>query len=205
MNIDDLKGAWKSEDPGALNFSQDVFKGKTSSVIVKIRRTMRNELIATVISYFIMIWFLFRHPQSPFIFNFACVMLFSLTLLLGYYFVRFYLFYISIEKYDANLKQSVSKAAYELELNMELYKAFNLCTTPLVVIIALGVVWGKGATDYITTIFSTYLTVSSALVILGSIIVAFLATYFLIVLHVNRSYGKHLRSLKAIMADLESE
>lgn len=205
MNIDDLKDAWKNEEPGTVNFSNETLKGKTSSAIDNIRRTMRNELIGTIISYFIMAGFLFRHPQSPLFFNFACVMLFALTLLLCYYFARFYAFYKSIKNYNTSLKESVSKAAYELELNMELYKAFNLCTAPMAVVIALGIVWGQGATEYITKIFSTGFTSLSALITFGSIFIMFVATYFFIGLHVKLNYGKHLKALKSIIADLQAE
>ncbi|NCD70501.1 hypothetical protein [Mucilaginibacter agri] len=205
MNIDDLKDAWKEDCPGKINSLHDAISGKTSSAIQRVRRNMRNELIGTIISYAIMAGFLFRHPQVPLFFNIACIMLFALTVLLCYYFTRFYIFYKAISRYDTNLRDSAGKAAYELELNMELYKAFNLCTTPLAVAVALGIVWGKGASDFLVAIFSVGFTPLSALTTFGSILISFLATYFFINLHVNRTYGRPLKELKAIMADLQAE
>jgi len=205
MNIDDLKDAWKNDGKATINSWHDAITGKTSSVIEKVRRSMRNEFIGTIISYAIMLGYLFRYPQAPLFFNIGCIMLFSLTLLLCYYFVRFYLFYKAMGRYDTSLKQSIGTAAYELELNMELYKSFNLCTTPLAVFVATGIVWGKGASDYITRALSSTFTINSISIVFGSIIIVFWAAYFFINLHVRLTYGKPLKELKTLMADLGNE
>lgn len=205
MNIDDLKDAWKEDCPGKINSLQSAMSGKTSSAIQRVRRNMRNELIGTIISYAIIAGFLFRHQEAPLFFNIACIVLFALTVLICYYFIRFYMFYKAISRYDTNLKESVNKAAYELELNMELYKSFNLCTTPLAILISFGVVWGKGASDFIIWVLSNGFTVKSAIWIFGSILVTFFIAYYFIDLHVRLNYGKPLKELKAIMADLQAE
>ena len=151
MNIDDLKDAWNKDEPqGGLHLPMNsVMLGKTTSAIGKIRKNMKMEFIATVACYPVMFGLLIAFQHNIFLFNASCILLFAVMILNAYYASKFYTFYKSIERYDLNLKNTVYKVAYELELNTELYKAFNFCITPLFVLPSFGLVCNRKISDRI--------------------------------------------------------
>lgn len=208
MNIDDLKDAWNKDEPSGMHLPMSTaMLGKTSSAVGKIRRNMKIEFIVTVILYIAMFGALFGLQQNAFFFNTTCILLFALLMLNGYYVTRFYVFYRSIGRYDLNMKNSVYKVAYELELNMELYKAFNFCITPLMILIAIGLVCSGIASNHIQHILTANIMLSPSMLLLIFFIVLifFIATYFYIDWYVRWLYGKYLKELKQIMDDLGTE
>ena len=109
--------------------------------------------------------------------------------------------------YDLNVKNSIRKVAYELELNIELYKAYNLCITPLAVLITFGLVCGKKTFDLIQHILSSSVTISPGMMVLvlSVILISFVIIYVCINLSVRSLYGKYLAGLKKVVDDLERE
>jgi hypothetical protein len=204
MNIDDLKDAWKNDEPKYAHASISVaMQGRTSSAVTKIRSKMRWEFIATIVSYLILLAVLFS-GQDPFLFNITCILFFVMILLNGYYFFKFYIFYQSMGRYDASLKSSISKVAYELELNTEIYKTYNFCITPLAVMVAIAILCGKAATRFIQTGLSAGPDgTKHLLMILGIMLISFTVAFALIEVHVKTMYGKYLKELKSIISDLE--
>ncbi|WP_426669954.1 hypothetical protein ACPPVU_01670 [Mucilaginibacter sp. McL0603] len=208
MNIDDLKDAWNKDEPSGMHLPVSTAALRdTTSAIAKIRRNMKKEFIATLISYLAMFGFLFFYQQNAFFFATASVLIFTLMIPNAYYFFKFYVFYKSIGYYDLNVKNSIRKVAYELELNIELYKAYNLCVTPLAVMITFGLVCGKKTFDLIQRILSGSVTVSPGMMILvfSIILISFAIIYVCINLSVRSLYGKYLAGLKKVVDDLERE
>ncbi|MGZ3836885.1 MAG: hypothetical protein ACXVB0_25435, partial [Mucilaginibacter sp.] len=94
MNIDELKDAWGQDEPKGMSLpvSTEVL-GKTTSVVGSIRKKMKAEFIALVVVYAIIIGFLFSGDQSSFFIDMIKILLFSILLLNGFYYSRFYVFY----------------------------------------------------------------------------------------------------------------
>jgi Zn-dependent membrane protease YugP len=204
MNIDDLKDAWKNDQPefGHASISAAI-QGQTTSAVKKIRRKMKVEFVATIISYLILLAVLFS-GRDPFLFNITCILFFTMILLNGYYFFKFYLFYQSMGRYDTSLKSSISKVAYELELNTEIYKTYNFCITPLAVMVAIAILCGKAASTFIQTGLSAGPDgTKHLLMILGIMLISFAVAFTLIEVHVKTMYGKYLNELKSIISDLD--
>ncbi|MGY4539340.1 hypothetical protein ACVW0P_003774 [Mucilaginibacter sp. UYNi724] len=204
MNIDDLKDAWKNEEPGAVHLPiNDAINGKTTSAVNRIRRNMKTEFIATLLSYIIFIWFLFFRDTDAFLFNITSLLFFTMVVLNTYYFFKFYVFYCSISKYGSSLKNSITKMAYELELNIEIYKAYNFCVTPIAIMVAIGMVCGKHASAYVLQgLTGSHNVTAHLLIMLGILLISFAGTYVLINLHIKSKYGKYLKELKSIINDL---
>src|SRR5258708_1964605 len=161
MNIDDLKDAWNKDEPSGMHLSVSMaLQRETTSAIGKIRRNIKREFIATLISYLMMLVFLFSYQQNPFFFVAASSLIFTLMIPNAFFFFRFYVFYKSISHYDMNVKKSIRKMTYELELNIALYKSYNICITPLATLIVFGLACGKKTFDLIQHIMSNTITVS---------------------------------------------
>jgi hypothetical protein len=208
MNIDDLKDAWNKDEPSGMHLPMSAaMLGKTSSAVGKIRKNMKSEFIATLIIYPLMFGFLFIHQQNVFFLNATCILLFTIMVLNAYYVFRFYVFYKSIGRYDLNMKNSVYKVAYELELNTELYKALNYCITPLMVLASFGLVCSKRTSNYIQHILTanTVLSPLMLLLVFFIILIVFIAMYIWINWYIRCLYGKYLAELKQIMDDLGTE
>jgi hypothetical protein len=204
MNIDDLKNAWKNENPALVYLPiNDAIHGKTTSAVNRLRRNMKSEFIATLLSYLIFIWFLFFRQTDAFLFNITSLLFFTMVVLNTYYFFKFHVFYRSISKYDSNMKNSITKMAYELELNIEIYKAYNFCITPIAIMVAIGILCGKQASTYILQgLTGSHNITAHLLIMIGILLISFAGTYVFINLHVRSKYGKYLKELKLIINDL---
>jgi hypothetical protein len=205
MNIDDLKDAWKQDEPKDMEIPMSTAAiGKTSSAVSKLRKNMKTEFIAVTISYIAYIALMFYGVQSVFFFNIASIFMFIIVVLSGIYFFRFYLFYKSMSQYDLNMRKSIRKIAYEMELNTEIYKTFNFCVAPLAVLTAFALLCGNSELGFMRYIsgskaFASPHDLPAAFAI---ILISFVITYICINFHVRTQYGKYINELKQIMDEL---
>jgi Flp pilus assembly protein TadB len=192
MNFDDLKDAWANERLSDAGLPlKTVPTGASSSAVSKIRKNMRRELIAQIAGFVILIYAFVITPRGTLSLYIAAIAIFILIIQTVYYFSRFYLFYKAIGRCDLTLRQSIYKIAYELELNIEIYKTFNFCAVPLIVLIIAG-----GGLDLGST---------SLLIVFAMLAGAQIVVIFVLKLHLHSRYGRHLAELKKIMEDLERE
>jgi len=214
MNIDDLKDAWSKDEPAGMHLPMSTeMLGKTSSAVHRIRKNMKTEFVATLISYILLIALIISmrflvgpSTQTVFFLNITGILLFTILILNFYYFSRFYIFYKSISRYDFSMKDSIRKIAYELELNTEIYKTYNFCVAPMTVLITITLIGGKGVFDALMNILATSGFLSgNMLMVFATIIISFSVTYFFVNKHVRLQYGKYQDELKRIMDDLGGE
>jgi uncharacterized membrane protein (DUF485 family) len=208
MNIDDLKDAWSNDEPKGMQLPvSTAMLGKTTSAVGRIRKNMKTEFIAVSISFVLFVALMFYGVHSAFLFNIASVYMFIITVLNGFYFFRFYLFYKSISRYDLNMKNSIRKITYELELNTEIYKTYNFCITPVVVLISFILLYGNKGTGFMRYVLASNAFTSpwSLLIAFSVILISFTITYVCIYFHVRLQYGRYINELKQIMNDLDDE
>jgi hypothetical protein len=206
MNFDNLKDAWandKREDPN-LPF-RNVPVGKTSSAISKIRYNMKREFASQIVAFILLILLLFDSSKNALAIFLISIAIFLLLIQTVYYFFRFYLFYKATGRYDLSLKKSIYKIIYELELNIEIYKTFNYCAVPLIILILIGS--SMDLTTFLQQKLAdgSILKHTSLLFIFIILIVSQIITFFLLNLHIRLRYGRYLAELKKIMEDLEIE
>ncbi|MDB4902398.1 MAG: hypothetical protein JWQ63_1679 [Mucilaginibacter sp.] len=208
MNIDELKDAWNQDEPKGMHLPvTTAMLGKTTSAIEKIRKNMKTEFIACLVCYVMLIILLFTNVQSSFFFNVASIFVFIILVLNCFYFFRFYIFYKSISRYNYNIKNSIRKITYELELNTEIYKTYNFCVTPLAVLGLFILLCGKKGLDYSWKILASNASTFpvNLLFVFLIILASFTITYICINSHIRLQYGKYLADLKQVMNDLGDE
>jgi len=208
MNIDELKDAWGKDEPKGMHFQvSTAIHGKTTSAVGKIRRNMKTEFIAVLVSYTMFTALMFYGIRSALFFNLASVFMFIIIVLNCFYYFRFYLFYKSISRYDLNVRNSIRKVAYELELNTEIYKTYNFCVTPLAVLITFILLCGNKGIGFMHFVLNSNLFVTpwNLLIAFSVILIAFIITYVCINHHVRTQYGKYITELKQIMDDFGDE
>lgn len=206
MNIDELKDAWNKDDSGNMRLHLDTERlNKTTSVLGRLRRNMKTEFMSLLICYVLIFAVLFRDVRSPLFFNITVILLFSLVVINAFYFFRFYIFYKSIGRYDLSIANSISKIAYELELNTEIYKTYSFSAIPLSVLASLTLIASKVRFDNLSNFILTQnglLSFNMMLYIFATIVLSFIITYICINFHVRTSYGKYLADLKQVINDL---
>ncbi|WP_295667388.1 hypothetical protein [uncultured Mucilaginibacter sp.] len=208
MNIDELKDAWKNDEPKGMNFrAEAAMTGKTTSAIGRIRKNMKTEFIAVLISYTMFTALMFYGLQSVLFFNLASIFMFIIIVLNSFYYFRFYVFYKSISRYDLNMQNSIRKITYELELNAEIYKTYNFCVTPLAVLITFILLCGNRGIGFIRYLLASNVFTSpwNLPIAFAVILISFIITYICINHHVRTQYGKYINELKQVMDDLGSE
>jgi len=205
MNIDELKDAWGQDEPQDMQLPMSTEAlGKTNSVVGRIRKNMRSELIALLVSYAILLIYLFAGVRTNFLFNITIILFFIILVLNCFYYFRFYVFYRSIARYNLNLKNNIGKIAYELELNTEIYKTYNFSVTPIAILATITLISSQVASDRMQQFLasSEIVSLGTLLAIFGTILVSFIVTYVFISWHVRLQYGKYLAELKQVMNDL---
>ncbi len=208
MNIDDLKDAWGQDEPKGMSLPISTeMLGKTNSVVRAIRKKMRAEFIALLVCYAAIIGFLFSGDQSSFFIDMIKILLFSILLLNGFYYFRFYVFYKAIGRYDLNMKSSVRKIVYELELNAEIYKTYSFSAMPFSMLTAGAFIASKLNFIHMHNVFApgSNMSATTMLWICSTILVSYIITYFLIGLTVRLTYGKYIDALKQVMNDLDED
>ncbi|MDP9046864.1 MAG: hypothetical protein M3N14_01925 [Bacteroidota bacterium] len=208
MNIDDLKDAWSRDEPKGMKIpGSAALPGKTTSAVARIRKNMKTEFIAVLVSYSTFTALMFYGLQSAVFFNIASIFMFVIIVLNSFYYARFYLFYKSISRYDLNMRDSIRKVTYELELNAEVYKTYSFCITPLAVLIAFTLLCGHRGLGFMHYILNSEVLISpwNLLISFAVILISFVITYICINHHVRTQYGKYIAELKQIMDDLGRE
>jgi hypothetical protein len=176
---------------------------KTTSAVRRIRKNMKAEFIALLICYIMIVLFLFDGAQSSFFLDMTKILLFSILVLNCFYYFRFYIFYKTIGRYDLNIKNSLRKIVYELELNAEIYKTYSFSAMPLSILTAVALISSKISLAHMhSALAGNGISTNVMLVIFAIILISYVVTYFFISLHVRLTYGKYLAELKHIMDDL---
>jgi hypothetical protein len=208
MNFDDLKNSWADatvEDMPSL--IEHLPLEATSPAVNKIRRNMRNEFIAQVLSYWVIIIVFIAVSKTALSILIVILSTFILLMQTGYYFWRFYIFYRQISRYDLSLKKSIRKFIYELELNIEIYKTYSFCAMPLATLAGLAILAPHVVTAFVRYLIDSGSWISPGPLVLTAIILVISQgiTAFFVNLHIKIQYGRYLKELKTLMDDLEAE
>lgn len=205
MNFDELRDAWAKEpiDGGAI---PALPSKKTLTAISRIRSNMRTEFVFTLIAYGLTAVFILGFARSHISILIVCAAAFMFTQA-AYYFTRFFLFYRRTGRYDLSLKGSLRKIVFELELNMEVYRTYSFCVTPLACLLSLAVLDATGITNFMKLFAcsDTPVGAGNLLWIIVTLLIAQVIGAFFLNLHLKLQYGSYLRDLKRTLDDLEAE
>jgi hypothetical protein len=203
MNFDELKDAWAKEpvEGGAL---PAIPAEKTTSVVYRIRRNMRNEFMWTLIAFGITFLFVVKSGMTHITFLVLCTAAF-LFVQTGYFFTRFFLFYKRMGRYDLGLTKSLRKIVYEMELNMEVYKTYSFCVTPTSALLWLAIMsasaWGRFMKDFICGDVPG--SMHKMIWVVVTLLAAQALVGFVLNFQVKVKYARHVAELKRVLEDLE--
>ncbi len=202
MNFDNLKEAWANDKP-ETQLLPAIPQGKTSAAVASIRRNMRIEFISQLVALALLIFFVRWASVNRLSFFLVGIAAFLLAIQTIYYLFRFYIFFRSMSRYDLAMKKSLRKIVYELELNIEIYRTFNYCAVPLIILII--VCSSMDLTSYFsqTVTDGTVINYNALLIIFLVLLISQIISFFFLNLHIRLQYGRHLGELKKILEDIE--
>ncbi|HTJ12881.1 MAG TPA: hypothetical protein VL547_12680 [Dinghuibacter sp.] len=204
MNFDDLKDAWAKE-PVDERVLPARLTGKTTGAIARLRRNMRNEFIWTILGLGATLVVLIVHGGHHRLTILAYCAAAFLFVQAGYYFFRFFLFYRRTQRYDLGLRKSLRRFVSELELNIEVYRTYSFCITPLACLVWIAIVDTDVTGGFIVRYLSGEMPTSPwtiIWIILTLLCTQFLGAFFLH-LHLETQYTRYLKELRRILDDLE--
>jgi hypothetical protein len=205
MNFEDLRDAWAKE-PLEGGVIPARFTGKTTSALHRLRKNMRNEFVGTLVGLTLTLIFILAYSRSHLSVLALCAAGF-LFVQTGYYFTRFILFYRRTERYDMGLLKNLRKFIYELELNMEVYKTYSFCVTPIACLLWIAIIDRDATTGMVRKYLLSDIPASpwSLLsIVITLLCIQFVGAFFLR-LHMRMQYGRYLKELKRTLEDLEAE
>ncbi len=201
MNLDELKSAWNTEKADDVHIPRRLEQlRKANHPLDKLKRNMKKEWYMQLLA----LVFLGFAPvasdvhTSTYIIYYAA---YGMSLIVSiYYLTVFRQFYLQINHYTADTKDSLTEIYYQFRLNMERYHSFGFLLIPLVL------VWGgvytysklraKGLDFSSLSESSQYILIGSAIVVTGVMVAAMpLWTRFF--------YGKYTRQLKQVLDELK--
>ena len=92
-----------------------------------------------------------------------------------------------------------------MELNIEIYKTYNFCVTPIAVLVTFMLLCGKNGLHYMQEVLATntFTAPLSLFIVCVVILISFIVTYACINHHLQSQYGKYIVQLKQVMNDIE--
>lgn len=207
MNFDEMKDAWAKEPvPGAV-LPANVAE-RTGSAVTRIRRSMRIEFGWVIIGYAATLVFVLLVGPTRFSFLVICSASFVIVQTV-YYFFRFFLFYRRMVRYDLGLKKNLRQFVYELELNMEIYRTYAFCVTPVAFLLWIALMDASGRTGFLRSFLCgdgvPTIGVGSMLAIIAMLFLAQAVGVIFLHRRVWVRYGRYLLELKRVMTALEDD
>jgi hypothetical protein len=207
MNFDELRDAWAKEAvPGTA--LPAVIVERAGSAVTRIRRSMRLEFVWMIIGYAATLAYVLLSGPTRFSFLVICAASFVIAQTI-YFFVRFFLFYRRMERYDLGLRKNLRRFVYELELNIELYKGYAFCVLPAVFLLWIALMDAGGRAGFLRSFLCgdgvVTIGAGSMLAILGMLFLSQVIGVLFLHRRVWVRYGRYLLELKRLVAELEDD
>ena len=199
MEFDDLKQIWK-QDLFQRKGEEEIaamIKGKSKSIISKLKRSAWMELIFTIVAGFVLLYFSFTMPNGALKWYFISF----LILFIGY--IVYYVKKINLlNRFDIgqeNIKASIETLINDLTTYLKFYKnSYTLLYPVYFLLMFLFVAMERGMDEFIHALSQPRTLVY--LIFLASLFIA--CSLWFTKWYLKKLYGNHLEKLQALLKDL---
>ena len=119
------------------------------------------------------------------------ILIFIAFIIIGYYYLKFYIFYKKLNTKSLNTYHNILDLRYELVLNSELYKSFYIAAIPFILDFYYVLYIGNEDID---------LTFFSIISLSFCVLIYFVGKYWL-----YENYGKYIQKISKIVAEITGE
>ena len=191
MDLENLKQVWDEEKIESVPEISLEKQKEIHTPLEIIRKNMRAEFWISVVSFSLwamMLPFMGKNTEQTYL---LVILVFIALTITGYYYLKFYIFYKKLNTKNLNTYHNILDLRYELVLNSELYKSFNIVFVPIML--------GLYSTLYLHNKESNIIFFI-ILFLTFCVILYFIGKYWM-----YESYGKHIMKISKIVAEIKDE
>ena len=191
MDLENLKQMWDKEKIESVPEISLEKQKEIHTPLEIIRKNMRAEFWISVVSFSLwamMLPFMGKNTEQTYL---LVILVFIALTITGYYYLKFYVFYKKLNTKNLNTYHNILDLRYELVLNSELYKSFNIVFVPIML--------GLYSTLYLHNKESNIIFFI-ILFLTFCVILYFIGKYWM-----YESYGKHIMKISKIVAEIKDE
>lgn len=191
MDLENLKQVWDEEKIESVPEISLEKQKEIHTPLEMIRKNMRAEFWISVVSFSlwaIMLPLMGKNTEQIYL---LVILVFIALTITGYYYLKFYIFYKKLNTKNLNTYHNILDLRYELVLNSELYKSFNIVFVPIML--------GLYSTLYLHNKESNIIFFI-ILFLTFCVILYFIGKYWM-----YESYGKHIMKISKIVAEIKDE
>ena len=191
MDLENLKQVWDKEKIESVPEISLEKQKEIHTPLEIIRKNMRAEFWISVVSFSLwamMLPFMGKNTEQTYL---LVILVFIALTITGYYYLKFYIFYKKLNTKNLNTYHNILDLRYELVLNSELYKSFNIVFVPIML--------GLYSTLYLHNKESNIIFFI-ILFLTFCVILYFIGKYWM-----YESYGKHIMKISKIVAEIKDE
>ena len=191
MDLENLKQVWDKEKIESIPEISLEKQKEIHTPLEMIRMNMRAEFWMNII--FFPLWAVLfplmgKDTKQTYL---LAILIFIAFIIIGYYYLKFYIFYKKLNTKNLNTYHNILDLRYELVLNSELYKSFYIAFIPIM--LGLYSILYLDKKDFDLTFF-TILSLSFCVVLY------FIGKYWL-----YENYGKYIQKISKIVAEITGE
>ncbi len=191
MDLENLKQVWDKEKIESVPEISLEKQKEIHTPLEIIRKNMRAEFWISVVSFSLwamMLPLMGKNTEQTYL---LVILVFIALTITGYYYLKFYVFYKKLNTKNLNTYHNILDLRYELVLNSELYKSFNIVFVPIML--------GLYSTLYLHNKESNIIFFI-ILFLTFCVILYFIGKYWM-----YESYGKHIMKISKIVAEITGE
>ena len=200
MELDDLKNIWQKGDhfkPRGEEEIADMLKGKSHSIITKLKRNIWFELIFTLIGSGLILYYAFSIPKP----SLRWAFIFAFISFLGYiiYYIKKINLLNRFEVSKGNVRTNLEELVNDLETFLKFYyRSYTLLYPAYLVLIVLLAIMDHGMPQFIESLKDWRIVLYLLFLIFFTIaLLLWLSKWYL-----RELYGRHLTKLRALLDDL---
>jgi glucan phosphoethanolaminetransferase (alkaline phosphatase superfamily) len=200
MELDDLKNIWNKRDTFQPKLEEEIasmLKGKSNSIIAKLKRNIWVELIFTSIASIILLYYSFTIPNGALKWSFVSFLL----LYAGYilYYIKQLNVFRQFRTSDENLRTNLENLVHDLDKYLKFYRmSYSLLYPVFFILMLIFVIMDRGMHDFLEAIQETKMIICLILVI--GIFLA--SSLWFTNWYLKKLYGNHVEKLKLLLKDI---
>ena len=191
MDLENLKQVWDKEKIESVPEISLEKQKEIHTPLEMIRMNMRTEFWISIVSFSLwamMLPFMGKNTEQTYL---LVILVFIALTITGYYYLKFYIFYKKLNTKNLNTYHNILDLRYELVLNSELYKSFNIVFVPIML--------GLYSTLYLHNKESNIIFFI-ILFLTFCVVLYFIGKYWL-----YENYGKYIQQISKIVAEITGE
>jgi len=202
MELDDLKSIWKQDKPGFEPKKEaeiaSMIKGRSNSIISKLKRSVWFELIFTIVCGIVFGVYALTLESGALMWTIISLIVLFVSYL--FYYVKKIVLLNKFDSSTENLKNSLQHLSERLTTYLNFYKKSYAILYP--VYFCLGLLFGameRGIDDFLHRL-SQPKTILYLIVLAG---IFFVCTILITNWYLKKLYGNHLDKLKELLNELQ--